>query len=126
MGRQVGNVFADYCEASGGVNLHNQANTVPMQHGSSESKRDSCPLLVEAKVAAYRHNYAMITPTTRYVSSPEMAALIDSEVQHILNEGQAVASSLLTEHYAQLTKLAQTLMEHEQLDREEFEAVLRA
>jgi len=125
MGRQVGNVFADYCEASGGAKLHNQANAVPMQPGSSESKRDSCPLLVEGKVAAYRHNYAMITPTTRYVSSPKMAALIDSEVQHILNEGRAVASSLLTEHYAQLTKLAQTLMEHEQLDREEFEAALR-
>lgn len=124
MGRQVGNVFADYCEASGGVNLHNQANAVLMQPGLSESERDSCPLLVEGKVAAYRHNYAMITPTTRYVSSPEMAALIDSEVQHILNEGRAIASSLLTEHYAQLTKLAQTLMEHEQLDREEFEAAL--
>jgi len=124
MGRQTGNVFADYCEASGGVNLHNQANTVPMQPGLSESERDSCPLLVEMKVAVYKHNYAMITPTTRYVSSPEMAALIDSEVQHILNEGRAIASSLLTEHYAQLTKLAQELMEHEQLDREQFEAAL--
>ncbi len=82
--------------------------------------------LVEGKVAAYRHNYAMITPTTRYVSSPEMAALIDSEVQHILNEGREIASSLLTEHHTQLTKLAQTLIEHEQLDREEFEAALRS
>jgi len=54
-----------------------------------------------------------------------MAALIDSEVQHILNEGRAIASSLLTEHHTQLTKLAQTLMEHEQLDREEFEAALQ-
>jgi ATP-dependent metalloprotease FtsH len=125
MGKQVGNVFADYCEASGGVNLNNQANAVPMQPGSAESKRDSCPLLVEGKVAAYRHGYAMNTPATRYVSSPEMAALIDSEVQHILNEGRAIASNRLTEHYAQLTKLAQELLEHEQLDREEFEAVLR-
>ncbi len=125
MGRQVGNVFADYCGACGGVNLHNLADAAPMQPGSSESERDSCPLLVEGKVAAYRHNDTMNTPTTRYVSSPEMAALIDSEVQDILIEGRAVASKLLTEHYTQLTKLAQVLMEHEHLDREEFEVVLR-
>ncbi len=58
--------------------------------------------------------------------SPGMAALIDSEVQHILQDGQAIARALLTEHSAQLTKLAEMLMEQEQLDREQFETLLRA
>jgi ATP-dependent Zn protease len=55
-----------------------------------------------------------------------MATLIDAEVQHIWNEGRETACALLTEHYAQLTRLAHALMEHEQLNRAEFEEVLQA
>ncbi len=54
-----------------------------------------------------------------------MATLIDAEVQHVLSEGRETACTLLTEHRSQLTRLAQALMEHEQLNRVEFEEVLQ-
>jgi len=50
--------------------------------------------------------------------------LIDYEMQHILNEGYAMAHALLSEHYDQLVLLADALVEYEQLDRSQFEALL--
>lgn len=67
----------------------------------------------------------MMTSATRYISSDAMATLIDSEVQSILHEGRATAYAVLSEHYDQLTKLAQLLIEHEQLNRTQFEAALQ-
>ena len=55
-----------------------------------------------------------------------MANTIDGEVQRILNEGYALARAILQEHYDQLTKLAGALLEHEQLDRKQFEALMQA
>ncbi|GAC1310878.1 MAG: hypothetical protein NVSMB27_47730 [Ktedonobacteraceae bacterium] len=55
-----------------------------------------------------------------------ITTLIDNEVQRILHDGRATAYALLTEHEAQLTRLAETLMKQEQLDREQLEAVLIA
>ena len=54
-----------------------------------------------------------------------MATLIDSEIQSMLHEGRATAYTVLSEHYDQLTKLARALMEREQLNRAQFEAVLQ-
>jgi ATP-dependent Zn protease len=112
MSKQVGIVFADYCEA-GSAPLHYQA-ALSVQSGLSEEQ-----------VAGYLYTYHTHTPTTRFISSPEMANLIDAEVQYILNEGHETARALLTEHITQLSRLAQALMEHEQLDRTEFEEVLQ-
>jgi ATP-dependent Zn protease len=53
-----------------------------------------------------------------------MNALIDAEVQCILNEGRGMARSILTEHADQLVLLADVLMKDEQLDRAQFEALL--
>ncbi|MEO6889939.1 MAG: hypothetical protein ABI456_11445, partial [Ktedonobacteraceae bacterium] len=58
-------------------------------------------------------------------SSASMSALIDSEVQRILNEGRAIAHATLSEHHNQLTKLAEALIEHEHLNRAQFEALLQ-
>ena len=52
-----------------------------------------------------------------------MNALIDAEVQAILKEGHAMAHNILTEHRDQLILLADTLMEREQIDRAQFEAL---
>ena len=54
-----------------------------------------------------------------------MAVLIDQEVQRILNDGCAMARTILSEHADQLTKLADALVFHEQLDRKQFEALLQ-
>jgi cell division protease FtsH len=55
-----------------------------------------------------------------------MASLIDQEVQSLLSEGYQIAKTLLSEHSDQLNKLAQALMEREQLDRAAFEQLLSA
>ena len=60
----------------------------------------------------------------RATTTRTMATIIDTEVQCIINEGHETAYKLLTEHYAQLIKLAQALLEHEQLNHAEFEALL--
>jgi ATP-dependent metalloprotease FtsH len=59
-----------------------------------------------------------------WVNGMPMNALIDAEVQRILNEGRAMARALLTEHADQLQLLAAALMEHELLDRKQFESLL--
>jgi cell division protease FtsH len=79
----------------------------------------------QANSDALRRTTHLSSSTPRYVSSPGMAALIDSEVQCILSDGRATACALLTEHYDQLTRLAQALMEHEQLDCAQFETLLQ-
>ncbi|MBV9259674.1 MAG: hypothetical protein JO215_16805, partial [Ktedonobacteraceae bacterium] len=51
--------------------------------------------------------------------------MIDAEVQRILNEGRDMARQLLREHSDQLVLLANELIEREQLDRKQFEALLK-
>jgi len=53
-----------------------------------------------------------------------MASMIDREVQRILHDGYEMARDVLSEHYEQLTKLADALMTQEQLDRKQFETLL--
>lgn len=96
MDGQVGVAFADYRGASR-TDLNYQAEPVHMGSHSA----------------------------ARYMSSQSTATLIDREVRCILDDGRATARTLLTAHYAQLTKLAETLMKREHLDREQFEAVLK-
>ncbi len=82
------------------------------------------PASFSACASWHQHNAGALL-RLRYISSDAMATLIDCEVQSMLHEGRATAYTVLSEHYDQLTKLAHTLMEHEQLDRAQFEAVLQ-
>jgi cell division protease FtsH len=123
MGKQVGTVFADYCEASSAP-LHYQA-VLPVQAGILESQHEHKLPLAEEQVAGHFHTYLMNTPATRYISSPAMATVIDAEVQHILNEGHETACALLTEHSIQLIRLAHALMERGEMDCVEFEEVIQ-
>ncbi len=52
------------------------------------------------------------------------ARLIDEEVQRILREADQRALHMLSEHREQLDRLAQALLEHEELTREEIERIL--
>jgi cell division protease FtsH len=67
----------------------------------------------------------MNAPAARGNNSTTMASMIDFEVQNILKEGYAMARGLLSTHYEQLKKLADALMEREQLDRKQFEALVQ-
>jgi ATP-dependent metalloprotease FtsH len=125
MGKQVGVVFADHCEAES-VDINNSAAhaALTQPHRLASAAGSSLPLNGE-KAAAPQHACAMMTPAARYISSDTMAALIDCEVQSILHDGRARAYALLSEHYDQLTKLARALIDHEQLNRVQFEARLQ-
>src|SRR6185312_11382906 len=72
-----------------------------------------------------QHAFAMAAPGTGNASSASMASLIDFEVQRILHEGREMARSILREHNDQLRRLADELLEKEQLNRKEFEGLLR-
>jgi cell division protease FtsH len=61
---------------------------------------------------------------TQTVSSRSMEAAIDKEIQCILQDGRQIALRVLSEHSPQLALLAEALIEREQLDREQFEAIL--
>ena len=124
MGKQVGTVFADDCEVER-ISLHSHAHAVPVPPRRLASAAESSLQLNSMKRAAHQQIYAMMTPAARYISSDAMATLIDSEIQSMLHEGRATAYAVLSEHYDQLTKLAQLLIEHEQLNRAQFEAVLQ-
>jgi ATP-dependent metalloprotease FtsH len=124
MGKQVGTVFADDCEANR-IGLHSHAHALPVPPRRLAPAAASSLPLNNMKRTAHQQVYAMTTSAARYVSSDAMATLIDSEVQNMLHDGWATAYTLLSEHYDQLTKLARALMEHEQLNRAQFEAVLQ-
>ncbi|MFL5656703.1 MAG: ATP-dependent zinc metalloprotease FtsH [Ktedonobacteraceae bacterium] len=125
MSKQVGVVFADY--EPGAMNLNMQRidpTAQPRQAQSLAADADGHLLLNGHDVPARENTFAMSSPAARNTSTT-MATLVDSEVQRILNEGYEMALALLREHYDQLTQLAKVLMEREQLDRKQFEALLQ-
>ena len=106
MGKQVGTVFADYCEVESAA-LSNQA-----------AARVEPP--VQGKTAMLEHVFTCTMPRVRYISSPSMTTIIDGEVRRILDEGRNMAYLVLSEHNDQITHLVAVLMEQEQLDRAQF------
>src|SRR5713226_3674133 len=120
MSEQVGVVFADHRSELAGTGLNMIGVDVPAQARSLVADANGRLLLKGGSVPASHQAFAMISPTSPAASSASMAALIDAEVQRILNEGREIARTILSEHYDQLTLLAEKLMEHEQLDRAQF------
>ena len=57
--------------------------------------------------------------------SDATARLIDEEVRHFVEAGEETARAILEKHRPQLEIIAQGLLEHETLSREEIEALLR-
>jgi hypothetical protein len=74
---------------------------------------------------ARHYAFAMAAPTPSSTQSTGMAALVDCEVKKILEEGHTMAQSILEEHLTQLQRLADALLEREQLNRAEFEALMQ-
>ncbi len=124
MSEQVGVVFADYRAEVGGPGLNLRRVDVPAQPHALVIDASGQLVLKSDDLSMYQHQFAMLSPGAPNASSTTMAALIDAEVQGILNEGRAIARSLLSEHYNQLTTLANALMEREHLCRVEFESLL--
>ncbi len=132
MSEQVGVVFAD--SEAGGMSLNmrrSDVDDVPTQARSLVVDADGRLMMnglngVEmGEVLPRQYAFAAGMPATRNTNnSATMASLIDLEVQRILKDGYAIARTLLSEHEDQLKKLADALMELEQLNRKQFETLL--
>jgi len=127
MSEQVGVVFADYrADAGIGLNMRRvETDDLPANPHSLILDADGRLARNSNDLPARQNSFAMNALDANRPTSVTMAALIDSEVQRILNEGYEMACSMLREHYDQLTLLADALMTHEQLDRKEFEKLLQ-
>jgi ATP-dependent metalloprotease FtsH len=127
MSEKVGVVFSDYQAGGAGLNMsRTEIDDVPVKPRSLVVDADGRMLLHGGEQSAsQRYAFAMAAPDTGNASSASMASLIDFEVRRILNEGREMARSILREHNDQLRRLADELMEKEQLNRKEFEGLLR-
>jgi ATP-dependent metalloprotease FtsH len=104
------------------------------QHGDAPSARsrtlavdvDGRLLLNGGDLPARQHRFGTPDAAASQASSASMATLIDQEVQRLLSEAYQMAKTLLREHYDQLNRLADALMEREQLDRAAFEQLVSA
>ncbi len=126
MSEQVGVVFADYEPGAMSLNMARiDPSILPSQARSLVADTDG-RLMLNGDDLLASFAMSMSMPAVRNTSSStSMAMVIDAEVQHILKEGYAMARTILNEHADQLTKLAEELMEREQLDRKQFEALFQ-
>ena len=126
MSEQVGVVFADN-RAEGEYSLN--MRRIDPADLSSQSRTlafdANGQLVLNGELPAHQYRFAMATPVPQNTNGVTLNALIDAEVQRILNEGRDMARQLLREHSAQLALLANELMEREQLDRQQFESLLQ-
>jgi cell division protease FtsH len=127
MSEKVGVVFSDSQAGGAGLNMsRTDIDDMLVKPRSLVADADGRLLLYGREQPIHQQNaFAMAAPGTGNASSATMASLIDFEVQRILNEGREMARTILREHYHQLTRLADELLEKEQLNRKEFEALLR-
>jgi ATP-dependent metalloprotease FtsH len=124
MGEQTGVVFADYDAVASPPGSSQRAGLrASISRGGSIPERNSPP--ARQLTSTFEQGFASMMSGLRSASSPFMATMIDEEVRRILKEGRKTACFVLSEHYNQLTCLANALMEREQLERQQIEAILR-
>jgi cell division protease FtsH len=126
MSEQVGVVFADNRSGSEySLNMRRiDPADLPAQPRTLAYNADG-QLVLNGELPQQQYQFAMAAPAPQNSNGIMLNAIIDAEVQRILNEGRDMARQLLREHSDQLTLLANELMEREQLDRKQFEALLK-
>jgi len=128
MSEEVGVMFADYRADAGGAGLNMrrvELDTTATGPRSLVMDFDGSLVLHGGDVPERQYSqFAMAIPDANGSSSTSMASLVDREVQRILRKGYEMAREILSKHYDQLTRLADALLEKEQLDRKQFEALL--
>ncbi|HET8910228.1 MAG TPA: ATP-dependent zinc metalloprotease FtsH [Ktedonobacteraceae bacterium] len=129
MSEEVGVMFANYQAEQGGAGLNMKRMERPLRAQSISLIYDQDGQLRmngEAEDLRRRASEVQVSaPVARSSTSTAMSTLIDTEMQRIINEGRQMARTILAEHADQLVLLADTLMEREQLNRVEFESLLR-
>ncbi len=126
MSDEVGVIFAAYDQAGAGMNMRRFDPSALAAHRQMlVLEADGSLVLNGEPDLARQYAFALVEPAGSPVSSFSMTSLIDREIRKIVDEGHAIARSILQEHFDQLQRLADALMECEQLDRASFEALLR-
>jgi ATP-dependent Zn protease len=128
MSEQVGVVFANYGAEAGAIGLNMRridSDAMPSYSHALAADADGRLTLSRQELPPRQYASSMAVPSANRASSLTMANTIDGEVQRILNEGYAMARDILQEHNDQLTKLADALLELEQLDRKQFETLMQ-
>jgi len=127
MSRQVGVMCADP-RATGDYALTMQRVDPALLAPQSQSLAIDADgnVRLNSRLASQHHQQAMPAPVARNQNGIALSMLIDAEIQSLLHEGYSIAHEILSSHKEQLTLLADALMLHEQLDRGQFEALLRA
>ncbi len=127
MSEQVGVIFADYRpQEEYALNMRSlDPDALPSSYSHTLIADADGNVHLNEALSIQRQTFAMSMPSSRNSGGIMLNALIDAEVQRILNAGRDMARALLTEHTDQLTLLADALLEHEQLDRAQFEALLK-
>jgi len=122
MSQELGVIFADHDPGMTSLNAQRiDPASIPMQAHSLIMNADG-----SFKLNSQPSQLAMsIASATPAASSPPLAVVIDTEVRRIISEGYVSARAILTEHRDQLARLADALMEHEQLDRKQFEELMK-
>jgi ATP-dependent metalloprotease FtsH len=123
MSKRLGVVFADtHAEGGYALNMRRVDDAIPAQSHSLAMDQNG-NFVLNSRVSPRQQLAAPVASAPR-ASSIMMEAVIDAEVQHILNEGYNMARTILAERADQLASLAEALMEQEQIDRTQFEALL--
>ena len=126
MSEQVGVVFAD--KRSGDEYSFNMRRSDPSDlppQVRTLAFDTNGQVVLNGGAFAHWYSFAMAAPVSQSRNGIMLNAMIDAEVQRILNEGRDMARQLLAEHADQLILLANELMEREQLDRQQFETLLK-
>ena len=129
MSEEVGMVCTAYDETGAGLNMRRTDPTAFASHArtlamdaSGQLTLNGEPGLAVPRVSAL----AQPTQTVSTAASSGMTAVVDREIKKIVDEGHTMALHILQAHFDQLQRLADALMEREQLDRAAFEALLQA
>jgi|SRR5579884_2293334 len=124
MSEQVGVVFADYRATADGMSLNMSLTDLDSGPRSLVMDADG-QLRFNGNERPSQRSFAMgMAAPAASSGSAALSILVDREVLRILNEGRDLARKILSEHADQLHKLADALLEHEHLKRQQFEALL--
>lgn len=126
MSDEVGVVFAAYDETGAGLNMSRVDLPACASHSTRTLALDASGCPVPNGQVRPGLSFATMPAPLAGSTSPGLATVVDREVKKIVDQGYVMARSILQEHADQLHHLADALMEHEQVDRTTFEALMQA
>lgn len=127
MSEEVGVVFTSYDETGAGLNMHALDPASFSPHAQALALDAHGHFVSNGRPDHTRPSaFALAAPAVDSATSAGMASVVDREIKKILDEGHTMARQILCEHFDQLQRVAEALMEREQLSRAEFETLLQA